>query len=57
MVYTKEKLHFLIKLGDFDKGRALEYYDELFENAEGSSVKEFLRTCRKVGLRFIYGGE
>lgn len=57
MVYTKEKMHFLIKLGDFDKGRAFECYDELFENAEGSSVKEFLRTCRKVGLRFIYGGE
>ncbi len=49
--------YFLIKTETFDKGYALEYYDELFENAEGSSVKEFLRTCRKVGLRFIYGGE
>ena len=49
--------YFLIKTETFDKGCALEYYDELFENAGGSSVKEFLRTCRKVGLRFIYGGE
>jgi len=57
VVGNNGRQYFLIKLGDFDKGRALEYYDELFENAEGSSVKEFLRTCRKVGLRFIYGGE
>ncbi len=48
---------FLIKMEYFDKVCALEYYDELFEKSEGSSVKEFLRTCRKVGLRFIYGGE
>lgn len=49
--------YYLIKNEEFDKGKALQYYDELFENFEGSSVKEFLRTCRKVGLNFVYGGE
>ena len=45
MVYTKEKMHFLIKLGDFDKGRALECYDELFENADFTGFVGY-KNCR-----------
>lgn len=35
----------------------LDYYDDLFEN-DGIeyTVKEFLRTCKCVGLSLYYGG-
>ena len=48
---------FLIKMEDYDKEKALKYYNEIYERIEGSTVKEFLRTCRKIGLKFVYGGE
>ncbi|MDC7278655.1 hypothetical protein NXH64_03970 [Butyrivibrio fibrisolvens] len=51
------RIFFLIKTDDYDKAASLVFYEKLFENFEGSSVKEFLRTCRKVGLKFVYGGE
>ncbi len=51
------RIFFLIKTDDYDKTNSLIYYEDLFEHFEGSSVKEFLRTCGKVGLKFVYGGE
>ena len=47
---------FLIKTSKYSKEEAMAYYDHLFDNKK-NCVKEFLRTCRKVGLNFMYGGE
>lgn len=41
----------------FDKCEALMHYETIYSKIESGSVKEFLRTCSKVGLKFIYGGE
>ncbi len=57
VVCNNGRQFFLIKTSMYDKGRALEYYENLFEKDDVSSVVEFLRTCRKVGLKFVYGGE
>lgn len=35
---------------------ALVYYDEVYGLSEEGSVKEFLRTCKKAGLDYNYGG-
>ena len=57
VVCNSGKMYFLIKSDTFDKFAALTYYDTIYENIECGSVKEFLRTCSKVGLKFIYGGK
>lgn len=31
-------------------------YDEVYDLTAEGSVKEFLRTCKKVGLDYNYGG-
>jgi hypothetical protein len=49
--------YFLKKEADFDKNYALQFYEEIFENTESGSVKEFLRVCGKVNLKYVYGGE
>ena len=48
--------YFLIKIQQFCKDDALAYYEEIFEAHKNGSMKEFLRTCRKVGLSFTFGG-
>ena len=60
-------VHLLLETGDieigkfkmdtFDKCEALMHYETIYSKIESGSVKEFLRTCSKVGLKFIYGGE
>ena len=57
VVCNSGKMYFLIKSDTFDKFAALTYYDTIYENIERGSVKEFLRKCSKVGLKFIYGGK
>ena len=59
-------VHLLLETGDieigkfkmdtFDKCEALMHYETIYSKIESGSVKEFLRTCSKVGLKFIYGG-
>lgn len=49
--------YFLKKEADFDKNYALQFYEKIFENTESGSVKEFLRVCGKVNLKYVYGGE
>jgi hypothetical protein len=49
--------YFLKKEADFDKNFALQFYEKIFEDTENGSVKEFLRVCGKVNLKYIYGGE
>lgn len=56
VVCNNGKQFFLLKTSVFDKYSALIYYDEIYNLTEEGSIKEFLRTCRKVGLDFIYGG-
>lgn len=46
----------MVKTPLFDKYKALVYYDEVYDLIEEGSVKEFLRTCKKAGLDYIYGG-
>ena len=57
VVCNNGRTYYLIKSTEYNVGDALKYYDELFENIEiKNTVKEFLRTCKKVGLSFYYGG-
>lgn len=49
--------HFLIKTLLFDKYNALLHYNEVYESTGNGSIKEFLRTCKKVGLAYYYGGD
>lgn len=57
VVCNNGRAYYLAKTEDFKKEEALKYYDELFEKEEIEyTVKEFLRTCKKVGLSFYYGG-
>lgn len=57
VVCNNGRLYYLIKMGTFDKCEALMHYETIYSKIESGSVKEFLRTCSKVGLKFIYGGE
>ena len=57
VVCNNGRLYYLIKMDTFDKCEALIYYRTIYSKTESGSVKEFLRTCSKVGLKFIYGGE
>lgn len=57
VVCNNARLFFLKKTADYSKNRALEFYENIFDSIEDSSVREFLRTCSKVGLDFVYGGE
>lgn len=56
VVCNNGKQYFLIKTPIFDKYKALVYYDEVYDLTEKESVKEFLRTCKKAGLDYNYGG-
>ena len=57
VVCNNGRTYYLIKSAEYNVGDSLKYYDELFENIEiKNTVKEFLRTCKKVGLSFYYGG-
>ena len=57
VVCNNGRTYYLEKNNEFDPNKALKYYDELFEDESiEHTVKEFLRTCRKVGLSFYYGG-
>jgi len=47
---------FLAKTPLFDKYKALVYYDEVYDLTEEGSVKEFLRSCKRAGLDYNYGG-
>lgn len=57
VVCNNGRQYFLKKDSDFDKNFALLFYEKIFENTENGSVKEFLRICGKVNLKFTYGGE
>lgn len=57
VVCNNGRLYYLIKMDTFDKCEALMHYETIYSKIESGSVKEFLRTCSKVGLKFIYGGE
>lgn len=49
--------HFLVKTLQFDKYNALHHYNKVYESTGNGSMKEFLRTCKKVGLAYYYGGD
>ena len=57
VVCNNGRLYYLIKMDTFDKAAALFYYEKIYEETESGSVREFLRTCGTIGLRFLYGGE
>ena len=57
VVCNNGRLYYLIKTDTFDRYAALNYYDKIYEKTENGSVREFLRTCGSIGLKFIYGGE
>jgi hypothetical protein len=57
VVCNNGRLYFLIKTDKYNREKALVYYEHIFENGKKNSVQEFIRTCGKVGLNFIYGGE
>lgn len=48
--------YFLTKMARFDKYEALVYYDTVHEMFTSGVIKEFLKTCGRVGLEFNYGG-
>lgn len=56
VVCNNGRQYFLIKTALFDKYKALVYYDEMYDLTKEGSVKEFLRTCKKAGLDYNYGG-
>lgn len=56
VVCNNGRQFFLAKTAQFDKYNALVYYDKVYGLTEEASVKEFLRTCKKVGLDYSYGG-
>lgn len=56
VVCNNGRQFFLSKTAQFDKYKALVYYDEVYGITEEGSVKEFLRTCKKAGLDYNYGG-
>ena len=56
VVCNNGRLYYLIKMDTFDKCEALMHYETIYSKIESGSVKEFLRTCSKIGLKFIYGG-
>ncbi len=57
VVCNNGRTYYLVKSADYNTEDALKYYDDLFENEKiEHTVKEFLRTCKKVGLSFYYGG-
>lgn len=59
VVCNNGRLFFLVKLKNFNKEAALIMHDNIYNKVEDeeSSVYEFLRTCKSVHLKFIYGGE
>ncbi len=57
VVCNNGRLYFLIKTEFFEKEQAMIYYESVFDSPESGSIKEFIRTCKKVGLHFKYGGE
>ena len=57
VVCNNGRLYYLIKADTFDRYVALNYYGKIYEKTENGSVREFLRTCGSIGLKFIYGGE
>jgi hypothetical protein len=57
VVCNNGRLYFLIKTDKYNREKALAYYEQIFETGEKDSVHEFIRTCGKAGLDFIYGGE
>jgi hypothetical protein len=57
VVCNNGRQFFLIKEKDFDKNFALQYYEMIFNSSNNGNVREFLRTCSKANLKFIYGGE
>jgi len=57
VVCNNGRLYFLTKTEFFEKEQAMIYYDSVFDSIESGSIKEFFRTCKKVGLQFRYGGE
>lgn len=56
VVCNNGRQYFLTKTSLFDKHKALVYYDKVYDLTEEGSVREFLRTCKKVGLDYNYGG-
>lgn len=57
VVCNNGRSYYLVKTENYNTEYALKYYDDLFENDKiEHTVKEFLRTCKSVGLSFYYGG-
>lgn len=57
VVCNNGRTYYLLKNVDYNTAEALKYYDDLFEDERVKhTVKEFLRSCKKVGLSFYYGG-
>lgn len=57
VVCNNGRTYYLVKNVDYSSDKALRYYDDIFEDSTiENNVKEFLRTCNKVGLSFYYGG-
>lgn len=56
VICNNGRQYFLTKTVDYQREKALLYYDDIYEKMEKGSVKEFLRTCSKAGLTFQYGG-
>lgn len=48
--------YFLGKTESFDKYNALLQYEKVYALIGKGSLKEYLRTCKKVGLFYCYGG-
>ncbi len=57
VICNNGRQYFLTKSDSFEKEKALIYYDNIFQNNKNGCIKEFLRTCKKIGLIFKYGGE
>lgn len=57
VVCNNGRVYDLLKMDTFDKNTALFNYDKIYEETETGSVREFLRTCSSIGLKFLYGGE
>lgn len=56
VVCNNGRQYFLKKEENFSKENALLYYGKIYQSTEEGAVREFLRTCRNVGLTFVYGG-
>lgn len=54
VVCNNGRLYYLVKMDTFDKDAALFYYEKIYEETESGSVREFLRTCGTIGLKFLW---